>query len=224
MRPQYTVKPLILINCKTYPEALGKNGLFFARKLAAVKTERYDIALAPSLLTLPFLSIEPSFPLFAQHVDPFPLGAHTGNITVEELKELEVQGTILNHSEKKVPFLVLKQTVKQCQQLKLVVVLCASTLSEAKKLLSLKPEFLAYEPKELIGGKISVTEARPDIITKAVALTKKMSPTTKVLCGAGVHSRKDVHRALELGCQGVLVAHAIVQAKQPQKVLREMIL
>lgn len=218
------MKPLILINCKTYPEALGKNGLFFARKLAAVKTKKFDVAIAPSLLTLPFLSLQPSFPLFAQHVDLFPPGAHTGSLTVEELKELGVQGTILNHSEKKVLFSVLKQTIKRCQQLKLSVVLCVSTLSEAKKALSLKPDYLAYEPKELIGGSRSVTDVHPEIVAKAVSLAKKINPATKVLCGAGVHSRKDVQRALELGCQGVLVAHAIVQAKNPRKVLKEMLL
>ena len=217
-------KPLILINFKTYPEALGNNGILFARKLAAVRTKRYEVALSPSLLTLPFLSRQLSFPLFAQHADPFLPGAHTGSISLEELKGLGIRGTILNHSEKKVSFSMLKKTVLRCKKLGLIVVLCAATVSETKKLLLLKPDYLAYEPKELIGGNISVTKARPAIITAVVELSQKISPKTKVLCGAGVHSRRDVLRALELGCQGVLISHSIVREKNPQKVLQRLLL
>ncbi len=203
---------------------MGKNGVLFVRKLAAVRTKRYDIALSPSLLTLPFLSVLPSFPLFAQHADPFEPGAHTGSISLEELKELGVWGTILNHSEKKVLFSTLKATVRRCQKLHLLTVLCAATLPEAQKLLSLKPDYLAYEPKELIGGNVSVTKARPAIITAVVDITPRISPKTKVLCGAGVHSKSDVQRAVELGCQGVLVSHSIVLAKNPQKALQGLLL
>lgn len=218
------MKPLILINFKTYPEALGKNSIVLARKLAAVRTKRYGLALSPSLLTLPFLSVLPSFPLFAQHADPFEPGAHMGSISLEELKELGIRGTILNHSEKKVPFSTLKATIRRCQKVRLQTVLCATTLPEAQKLLSLKPDYLAYEPKELIGGNISVTKARPAIITAVVDITQRISPKTKVLCGAGVHSKSDVQRAVELGCQGVLVSHSIVLAKSPKKALQELLL
>lgn len=217
------MKPLILINFKTYPEALGKDGVLFARKLAVVRTKKYEIALSPSLLTLPLLSIQPSFPFFAQHVDPFEPGAHTGSISPEELKALGVRGTILNHSEKKVSFSMLKATIRRCQKVRLQMVLCAATPLEAKKLLPLKPDYLAYEPKGLIGGNISVTKARPAIITTVVELSQKISPETKVLCGAGVHSREDVQRALELGCHGVLLSHAIVLAKDPKKFLQELV-
>ncbi|MEK6809491.1 MAG: triose-phosphate isomerase, partial [Nanoarchaeota archaeon] len=87
----------------------------------------------------------------------------------------------------------------------------------------LNPDYLAYEPQELIGGNISVTKAKPDIISRAVELVKGTSPKIKVLCGAGVHSREDILKALQLGAKGVLIGHAVPKAKDPQKVLRELL-
>lgn len=217
------MKPLILINFKTYPEALGKRSIVLAKKLAAVKAKNFLVALAPSVLDLEEVAKTVSLPIFAQHADASAEGAHTGSVVVNELKLLGVTGTLLNHSERKIPLTVLRKTVALCKTYRLITVVCASSLAEVKKVVSLYPDYLAYEPPELIGGDISVTTAKPEIISKAVQLVKKISPHTKVLCGAGVQSGVDLLKALELGAQGVLVAHAVVRAKKPEKVLREMV-
>lgn len=203
---------LLLINFKTYQEATGKKGIELARKIFSVRKKGWTIAVAPSTLDVKEIcKLHGS--VFAQHVDPQEYGAHTGQIAPLQLKKLGAKGTILNHSERKLSWKVLKQTMEECKKVKLRVVVCASTLAEVKKVASLHPDYIAYEPKELIGGKISVMSAKPFIIEKAVGLVRKISPVTKVLCGAGVHSREDVQKALELGAEGVLVAHAVVKAK-----------
>ena len=219
------MKPFILINFKTSPEALGKKGILLAKKLQKIqsKTKKFQIALAPAVLDLEEVAKRVSLPVFAQHADPFSSGAHTGSISVGELKSLGVRGTLLNHSEKKINFAVLKKTVTLCKKYKLKTVVCASSLAEVKKIAFLKPDYLAYEPPELIGGDISVTRAKPKIIANAVQAVRKLSPLTKVLCGAGVQSREDVKKALELGASGVLITHTVVRAKRPEKVLKEMI-
>ncbi|MBD3303718.1 triose-phosphate isomerase, partial [Candidatus Woesearchaeota archaeon] len=81
-----------------------------------------------------------------------------------------------------------------------------------------KPDFIAIEPKELIGGKISVSKARPELIRETVKAVK-----TKVLCGAGINTRQDVKTALKLGAKGVLVASAVAKAKNPGKALKALI-
>ena len=101
--------------------------------------------------------------------------------------------------------------------------ICASSLAEATEIAKLKPDYLAYEPIELIGGEVSVTKAKPVIIAKAVEVVKKISPKTKVLCGAGVHSREDIQKALQLGTKGVLIGHVVPKAKDPAKFLKEML-
>lgn len=217
------MKPLILINFKTYPEAVGKKALHVAQQIAGVKNKKYRLVIAPSLLTLQEIVKKVKIPVFAQHADPFSFGAHTGSIPVSELKLIGVKGTILNHSERKIPFPILKKIVQLCKKEKLTTVICASSLAEVHKVAALYPDYLAYEPPELIGGDVSVTKAKPEIIAKAVTLVKSVSPATKVLCGAGVQSAADVQKALALGTSGVLIAHAVVKAKNPKKVLEKML-
>ena len=217
------MKSLILLNFKTYPEAVGKKALLLAKRLEKVKTKKYEVVIAPSLPTLEEVAAGTSLMVYSQHTDLAGLGAFTGKISAQELKKIGVKGTLLNHSERKIPFPILKKIVADCKKQKLVVVVCASSLSEAKKVAELKPDYLAYEPPELIGGDVSVTNAKPDLILRAVELVKKISPKTEVLCGAGVHSREDIQKALQLGTKGVLIGHAVPKAKDPAKFLRELL-
>jgi len=50
---------------------------------------------------------------------------------------------------------------------------------------------------------------------------KEINSDVVVLCGAGISKGEDVHAALKLGTKGVLVASAIVKAKDPYTVLLE---
>ncbi|MBI2665486.1 triose-phosphate isomerase, partial [Candidatus Woesearchaeota archaeon] len=207
------------INFKNYPEAVGEKALVLAKQIAQVKSKIFDIAIAPSILDLKEVSSAVKIPVYSQHAD-FTLGAYTGSIPVESLKALGISGTLLNHSEKKLPFNILKKTVKHCQANTLTVIICASSLSELKTVAQLNPEFIAYEPPELIGKEYSVVSAHPSIITKAVQLIKQKK--TRLLCGAGVHSKEDIKMALKLGASGVLIGHTIPKAKDPKKYLNEI--
>ncbi|PIN76194.1 triose-phosphate isomerase [Candidatus Woesearchaeota archaeon CG10_big_fil_rev_8_21_14_0_10_36_11] len=218
------MKPLIILNFKLYKEAAGKKALDIARQIRNVKHEKYEIIVAPSLCTIQEIAEKTNITVFAQHTDYVPLGAHTGKISAEELKQIGVKGTLLNHSERKIPLPYLTQIVERCKKNKLRTVVCASTISEIKKVAELSPDYIAYEPKELIGGNISVTEADPDIIVKAVGIVHQINPKVKVLCGAGIHSKEDVGHALLLGTHGVLIGHSFVKARDPKKFLQEMLL
>ncbi len=217
------MKPLIVLNFKTYKQALGENGIQLAKQLA-VRSRKYEVILAPTLLTTQTIARNVKVPVFAQHASHAVIGASTGRIVAAELRQLGVEGAILNHSERKIPMKYLKDVVARCKEQKLRTIICASTLSEVKKIAELKPDYIAYEPKELIGGNISVTEAHPDIIVQAVDAVQKITRKTKVLCGAGIHSKEDVGHALLLGTKGVLIGHAIVAAKNPATSLREMLM
>ncbi len=213
MKP-YT-KPLIVLNFKLYPETIGRKGVELAKKLAGVKSKKYIIAIAPSTAILSETVRMTSLPVFAQHTDPVLQGAFTGHVSPEELRLLGVKGTLLNHSEKKIPLQQLRETVSLCHKKKLLTIVCASNLQEVKTIAKLHPDYLAYEPPELIGGTISVTNAKPEIIQSAVQLVRKISPKTAVLCGAGIQSKEDLDNALQLGTRGVLIGHAVPKAKDP---------
>ena len=44
-----------------------------------------------------------------------------------------------------------------------------------------------------------------------------------VLCGAGVKTRADVEKAMELGAAGILLASGVVKAEDPGAVLTELV-
>lgn len=226
------MKPLILINFKVYPEAIGQKGVLLAQKMAKVKSKKYQIGISPTILEVVEIartlthkssSKHHSLLLFAQHSDSYDLGAHTGSVTLEELKAWKIQGVIINHSENTLKSSEIKLEVDKCKKLKLQSVVCASNLKDIRSMAKMKPDYLAYEPKALIGGKVSVVEANPKVILEAVKLVNKISPKTRVLCGAGIHSREDLTQALKLGAQGVLLAHAVVKSRDPKKFLEEML-
>jgi triosephosphate isomerase (TIM) len=218
------MKPLVVINFKTYKETVGKKAISIAKSISKVRKNGYDVAIAPSLLTTKEITEKVNIPVYAQHCSLASLGANTGRITVAELKNIGVKGTILNHSERKIPMKFLAHIVKACKEKKLKTIVCASDMGEIKKIAPMKPDYIAYEPKELIGSNISVTEAKPEIILKAVELVKRYNRKTKVLCGAGVHSREDLGHALLLGTEGVLIGHSVSKARDPKKFLEGMLL
>jgi|SRR3989344_4271880 len=216
-------KALIVLNFKLYPEAVGRAALALAQKISKVKKNGYEIIVVPSLVMMKELAGRANLTVFSQHVDPVELGAQTGKIAIDELQEMGISGSLINHSERKVSLSALKEVIEKARQKKFTLIVCASSLSEAKKIAVLKPAYLAYEPPELIGGDISVCSAQPDIIVKVVEMVKKVSPQTKVLCGAGVIKKEDVGQALLFGMEGVLIGHAMPKAKDPKQFLEELL-
>jgi triosephosphate isomerase len=102
-------------------------------------------------------------------------------------------------------------------------VVCAKDVDDARRLARYRPAYLAVEPPELIGGDRSVATAQPEVIRDAVRAVREVSPTTSVLCGAGVHDRNDVRIALELGAVGVLVASAVTRVADCDEAIGELL-
>ncbi|MBI4143752.1 triose-phosphate isomerase [Candidatus Woesearchaeota archaeon] len=205
--------PLFLVNFKAYPQATGKNAVLLAKKCQRV-AKKLNISIIPCVQAadISLVAHKVSIPVFAQHVDTAP-GAHTGNIVLTSVISAGAKGTLLNHAERTLSFSTIKQTVAECKKIRFPVVVCASTPKEAKRMASLKPFAVAIEPPELIGTGISVSRANPGIIKKSVALK------VPVLCGAGISSKEDVAKALELGAKGVLVASAVVLSGHQEKTI-----
>ncbi|MGQ9759772.1 MAG: triose-phosphate isomerase [Candidatus Methanomethylicaceae archaeon] len=214
--------PLILINYKTYLESLGNRGLNLAKIAERVSSE-YGVCttVAPQFVDIFRISREVTIPVLAQHVDPEVPAAYTGHITPESIKEAGGCGTLLNHSERRLRIDVIEDSIIRCKSLGLVTCVCANNATIAKALSTLKPEMLAIEPPELIGSGISVSKARPEVITTSIEMIKSVNPNVHILCGAGITDGVDVSKAIELGTEGVLVASGVVKAKDPEKVLRD---
>jgi triosephosphate isomerase len=215
--------PLLLLNFKTYPETRGEKAVRLAKAASKVAHELgRSIAVAPGPLDLARVLEVADIPVFAQHVDPRPSGQNTGAVTADYVRELGAVGTLLNHSEKRLHFPLLSLARALCREAGLATVVCAGGVAQARRAAALECEFLAIEPPDLIGGKHSVSSARPSVITKGVEAVRGVAPRTAVLCGAGIRRREDVEKALELGAKGVLLASGVTLAKDPAAALEAL--
>lgn len=213
--------PLILINFKTYPQGTGERALKLAKTLEKITFSSYQLAIAPQIIDLKEICQKVKLPVFAQHLDNISYGPCTGKILPQAAKEAGAKGTLINHSERKISFEEIKGLIKICRKLSLLSVVCVGTLSQLKKILPLQPTYFAYEPPSLIGKNLSVTQAKPQVIKKALALVKKAN--LPLLVGAGIHTQEDIEKALRLGAKGVLLAHKIVKAKKPLLALKNLL-
>lgn len=161
--------------------------------------------------------------MLAQHVDAVPPGQGTGSVPAEAVRAAGGAGSLLNHSEHRLAPSAVGSAVRRLDAVGLVAVVCAGTIAEARRLAAFQPPYLAIEPPELIGGTVSVATARPEVIARTVAAVARVAPRTRVLCGAGIHDRHDVRRALELGSQGILVASAVTRADDPAAAIGELL-
>ncbi len=214
--------PVLIINLKEYEEVLGERAIKFA-KIAKKLSKKFNISIliAPPP---PLLDEVAKITLtISQHIDPYEPGAHTGALLAKEVKVLGGIGSLINHSEKRITFEEIKKCIKLCKKYKLISIVCSKDIREAKKIAKLKPDFIAIEPPELIGGEVSISTAKPQIIEKTVKAVKKISKNTVVLCGAGIKSKEDVKKAMELGAKGILVASGVVKSKNIEKSMKELI-
>jgi len=206
------MKPLIVINFKTYKQ--GKAAIKLAKQLEKVSK---DVIIGVQASDIYEITKATKLRVYSQHVDYQKPGRFTGFILPEAIKKDKAVGSFLNHSEHKLSFDVLKKTIKRCKQVRLKTMVFASSVSEAIKIQRLKPTYLVIEPPELVGGKISVSQAKPELI-KSIA--KKLK--CKFLVGAGIHTREDIKIAMKFGASGIAVSSAVCKARNPGKKLREL--
>lgn len=220
MKEKTTIKrPIIFINFKTYYSATGERALRLAQLCEEFAKRRgFDIRLVVQAADIYHISEKTSLPIYAEHIDPITPGRSTGFILPEDVHEEGAVGTILNHSEHRLKRTVLEQSVNRAREVGLKMVICAATPEEGESFTTLKPDFIAVEPPELIGGLVSVSSAKPEIISDAV----KRIPLP-LLVGAGIHTGADINTALKLGAVGVLIASSVAKSIDPEKALKTLL-
>ncbi len=215
--------PVIIVNFKTYRQATGENAVMLAKACEKVaKASGVNIVAAVQAADIYRVASSVKIPVFAQNVDSIAYGKNTGFILPESVKEAGASGTLLNHAEHKVEYEALDGAIKSCRKLGLATVVCAEGKKEAAVVARLNPDFIAVELPELIGTLVSVSKANPEAVTSAIAEIKRIKDIP-VLCGAGIADGDDVLKAIKLGTKGVILATAVVLAKEPEKALAGLI-
>ncbi|MBS7251741.1 MAG: triose-phosphate isomerase [Candidatus Freyarchaeota archaeon] len=215
--------PIIVVNFKTYTESIGEKGLKIAKAAEEISNNTgICIAVAPQHTDIRLIANQVDIPVFAQHIDPYAPGSHTGYILPEAVAEAGAVGTLINHSEHRLILADIDETIRRAKEAKLKTIACSNNPEVSASICALSPDFCAYEPPDLIGTGISVSTAKPEVVTKAVELMQKVNSQVIPLCGAGISTGKDVTAAIRLNTKGVLLASGVVKAKDPKTVLQEM--
>ena len=213
--------PLVIVNFKTYPQATGERAVELAQICEKVSQKSgIQIAVAVQAADIFRVSNAVMIPVLAQHVDAVEPDRNTGKITAKSIKESGAVGTLLNHSEDRVDMKIIEAAISIASKLDLQTVVCAENPGEVAKIsrLSTKPDFIAIEPPELIAGKVSISTAKPEVISDSLDVS-----SVPILAGAGVQDDKDVRIAMELGAKGILLASAITKSKNPEKDLMKLV-
>ena len=213
----------LFVNFKTYEDGTGAKALSLAKLMSTFYTGEVEIIPVCQSADLKEISQTVSLKTFAQHADPVSFGSNTGHVLPESLKLSGAFGTVLNHAENKRDNAFLEKAIKRCMETGLKVMVCAENLARAKEVAKFSPDFIAIEPPELIGGNVSVSSAKPELISGAVKEIHKINPKIIVITGAGIKNSEDVAKATELGTSGVFVASGIVCAKDKEYAIRELL-
>lgn len=212
--------PVVIVNFKSYESASGDFALALAKLHEAVAVDRgVSLAVCVSALDVQRVASNVSIPVFAQHVDGSDYGAFTGFLPAKAVKAAGAFGTLLNHAEHRLTDEVLRLTIRKCREAGLFTIACAESVERARVMIAFEPDLIALEPPELIGGDVSVSTARPELIQEAaIAL-----PKSRLLVGAGVKNGVDVATCLRLGACGVLLASGVTKASDPKAVLNDLV-
>jgi len=209
-----------VINFKTYAESTGAKAVELATAANKVADDSgVSIVVVPQAADIFQVAHEVNIPIYAQHIDGIQFGGHTGHILAEALAEAGACGTLINHSERRLELAEIDAANQAAKRANLATIICTNNVSTTKAAASLRPDFVAIEPPELIGSGIPVSQANPEVVMGAVDAAMGVN----VLCGAGISKGEDVKAAIELGTQGVLLASGVTKAADPEAALRGLV-
>ncbi|MCA9379139.1 triose-phosphate isomerase, partial [Candidatus Dojkabacteria bacterium] len=164
----------LILNFKTYPEASGDKALDLARivdKLAG-KT-KLKLTICPQ--TADIYRLREHFPhlsIWSQHIDNIAPGRNTGWTSASTITMAGANGTLINHSEHKVGLQAIEQTIQLCKQYHLSSCVAVPDAELGSKVAPFRPDFLAYEPEELISGEHSLIDTDIDAAKLFIEKTK----------------------------------------------------
>lgn len=210
---------MILINFKIYQETFGDNALRLGKiiKDVANKSGIRIIMTASALdaLRLKDLGLE----VWLQNVDEYSDGKHTGFISAKQALSLGLKGSLLNHSEHQIP----KGTVLKILKNKptgFEIICCVKNVGQIESWVAkAKPDYILYEPPELIGSTTDSVASKPQSIKHAVEACGNIP----LMVGAGVKSRQDVIISLKMGAKSVGLASGFVLSANPKAVLEDIV-
>ncbi len=158
--------------------------------------------------------------VFAQHMDPLPIGRGLGSVLPEAVKAAGAVGVMLNHAEKPMSTGDLRKAIKRADEVGLVSIVCADSMEEATAIAHFSPNIIVAEPTELIGT--GQTSDEQYVIETTLAI-KRVNPEIQVLPAAGIKNGNDVYKMIKAGAEATGTTSGIMKAEKPEAMMEEMI-
>ena len=191
--------------------------------LAEEASKKYDVQV---IFTTPFPDIRrvaeatENLIVFAPSMDPIPVGRGLANILPESVRAAGADGVMLNHVEKQLSYLALKNTMDRANELNMLSLICSDSTVEAKAAALLAPTVITAEPNDLIGtGKASDLS----YIRTSVDAIRSINPDIYVLIGAGISCGQDVYNVIKEGADASGSSSAVACAKDKRAIVNEML-
>lgn len=212
-------RPFFVVNPKSY--LYGEKLRRLARKTDGL-CERYGFQ---SLFTAQLVDLAwvadncPHLIPCAQAMESLKPGRGMGHILPEALAAAGVRATFLNHAENPMTVGELAKTIVRAREVGILTCVCADSVEEAQIIAELHPDIITCELTSLIGtGQV----AGEDYMRSSTEAVRAVSPSTKVLQAAGIHSGQNVYDAIRLGADATGGTSGIVCADDPLAKLDEM--
>ncbi|MEM0480835.1 MAG: triose-phosphate isomerase [Candidatus Aenigmatarchaeota archaeon] len=210
---------IIALNFKAFKETIGKNCIKTIKEVKSIAKENVIFIINPADISLTsYFFKKRKFKIFTSlsfAIESY--GQFTGKIPIEFLKDLKIEGVLINHSENRINFSEIKKFVEISKKYEIETMVCVKSIKEAKITDKLKPNYIAYEDPKLIGTGIPISKAKSSSVKKFAESIKSIP-----ICGAGITNKEDVIAAKELGCKGVLIASAFAKSKNKKQFLKEI--
>ncbi len=211
---------MIFLNFKNYQESTGEGGKSLLKIIQGIN-DSGSTKVIPVVGAMELSSFREVFSgeMWVQSVDVFSYGPSTGKINALRVKDLGATGVFVNHSENKFVGSI-PEHVGQIRSSGLKSLVFAGDINELTQVISSQPDFISYEPPELVGSKeASVSNSKPEVISAAVSIVG----STPLIVGAGVKNLSDVEVAIKLGAKGIAVASSVILSADPKSVLLDLL-
>ena len=181
-----------------------------------------DIIIDPQTVDIPEMTKRcKNIMVFAQHMDPIPVGRGMGAVLPEALKSWGAHGTLLNHVEKRISLTDLELAVKRARDLGLLTMVCADNPDQAAAIAVFCPDIIVVESPDLIGGERSGRDN--EHITVINKRLRSICADVKILHSAGIKTARDIYNVIASGSDGAGSSSALALAPDPYKMFHDMV-
>lgn len=181
-----------------------------------------DIIIDPQTVDIPEMTKRcKNIMVFAQHMDPIPVGRGMGAVLPEALKSWGAHGTLLNHVEKRISLTDLELAVKRARDIGLLTMVCADNPDQAAAIAVFCPDIIVVESPDLIGGERSGRDN--EHITVINKRLRSICADVKILHSAGIKTARDIYNVIASGSDGAGSSSALALAPDPYKMFHDMV-